>query len=133
MRAFARLVFSLSVLGSTLAWTGLVVAPHAEAPGTPRHHDHVLAAYRFALFELRLADRFDPSRAAGPRFAATAPIEDVAAALVLAILALGAPRLARPARSALATPASARLAAAVWSPALAPGPPRRCTLRAFAA
>ena len=62
MRLIAIVVFALAVTGATLAGSGLVVAPHIDPPGTPKYHDHVLAAYRLPIFLANMQARFDPRR-----------------------------------------------------------------------
>src|SRR5207247_4251486 len=54
MRWLCGLVFALAAGSSALAAAGLAVAPHVDPPGTPLFHDHLLAAYRYPLFLLRL-------------------------------------------------------------------------------
>ena len=64
----AILVFALAAGCATLASSGLAVAPHAHPPGAARYHDHLLAAYRYPLFLMRLADRVpDGLRFEAPR------------------------------------------------------------------
>ena len=120
-RPLSVLVFALAAGCATLASSGLAVAPHADPPGAARYHDHVLAAYRYPLFLMRLADRVRD----GLRFEAAAPLAEGAAALVLALLTVLSPRLARPARRAIAMVAMPPLPAPQWRPPLVLGPPRR--------
>src|SRR6476660_9949626 len=94
MRVIDIVVFSLAVTGATLAGSGLVVAPHVDPPGTPRYHDHVLAAYRLPIFLANMQARFAPRQGV-----LSEHLVDVATlAFVLALLVFVWPRLPRPAR-----------------------------------
>jgi hypothetical protein len=120
MRFIAVVVFALAVTGATLAGSGLVVAPHVDPPGTPKYHDHVLAAYRLPIFLANMQARFDPQRGV-----LTEHLTDVASyAFVLALLTFGWPRLPRPTRRAVAELAPARVARSQWHSPLILGPPR---------
>lgn len=120
LRACAIAIFSLAVTGATLAGSGLVVAPHVDPPGTPIFHDHVLAAYRFPIFVMRLQQFLDR----GPKFSSLSPLTTDVALLVMALLVSGWPRLPRPARRPAAHVAVAPIANALWSSPLLLGPPR---------
>lgn len=129
-RVFRTLVFALAVSGATLAGPGLVIAPHVDPPGTPAIHDHVLAAYRFPIFLLRLQDRLYK----GERFSLDQSGGALgSAALLLALLTFTVPRLPRPARRAAARLAPAPLPATQWRPELPLAPPRTCALRSVTA
>jgi hypothetical protein len=120
MRLIAGAIFALAVTGATLAGSGLVVAPHVDPPGTPRYHDHVLAAYRLPIFLAGVQARFDPGQGV-----LTQDVVDAATfALVLALLTFVWPRLPRPSRRAIAELAPARIARAQWRSPLILGPPR---------
>ena len=120
MRFLAIIVFALAVTGATLAGSGLVVAPHVDPPGTPKYHDHVLAAYRLPIFLANMQARFDPRRGV-----LTEHLIDVATyAFVLALLVFVWPRLPRPARRPIAELSRVHVAAAQWRPLLVLGPPR---------
>ena len=120
MRLIAISVFALAATGATLAGSGLVVAPHIDPPGTPKYHDHILAAYRLPIFLANLQARFDPGRGV-----LTEHLSDAAAfAFVLALLTFAWPRLPRPARRPIADLAPQRIARAVWHSPLILGPPR---------
>ena len=120
MRFVAVAVFALAVTGATLAGSGLVVAPHIDPPGTPRYHDHVMAAYRLPIFLASVQARFDPRRGV-----VTEDVMDVATfAFVLALLVFVWPRLPRPAWQATWELAPARVARAQWRSPLILGPPR---------
>jgi hypothetical protein len=120
MRFVAIVVFALAVTGATLAGSGLVVAPHVDPPGTPKYHDHVLAAYRLPIFLANMQARFDPRQGV-----LTEHLIDVATfSFVLALLVFVWPRLPRPARRAIAELAPERIARAQWRPVLVLGPPR---------
>jgi hypothetical protein len=120
MRLIAVAVFALAVAGATLAGSGLVVAPHVDPPGTPRYHDHVLAAYRLPIFLAGVQARFESGQGV-----VTEDVVDAATfALVLALLTFVWPRLPRPARRAVAELAPARIAHAQWRSPLILGPPR---------
>jgi hypothetical protein len=120
MRFIAVVVFALAVTGATLAGSGLVVAPHIDPPGTPKYHDHVLAAYRLPIFLANMQARFDPARGV-----LTEHLSDAATfGFVLALLTFAWPRLGRPARRAIGELAQARIAQAQWQPVLILGPPR---------
>lgn len=127
MRWVAGPVFALAVAGSTLAGSGLVVAPHVEPPGTPRFHDHVVSAYRFPLFALRMTERLAP----GPGFEQLAPAAELAP-LVLALLVVLTPRLARPTRYAIARLTLVRVHAPQWRADAPHAPPRTAALPASA-
>ena len=47
MRWLCVLAFAIAAGSSAMAGAGLVVPPHIDPPGTPRFHDHYLAAYRY--------------------------------------------------------------------------------------
>lgn len=120
MRLIAIIVFALAVTGATLAGSGLVVAPHVDPPGTPRYHDHVLAAYRLPIFLAAVQARFDPLQGV-----LSEDVLDIASfAVVLALLTVIWPRLPRPTTRAVADLAPARIARALWSAPLILGPPR---------
>jgi hypothetical protein len=120
MRLVAIVVFALAVTGATLAGSGLVVAPHVDPPGTPKYHDHVLAAYRLPIFLANMQARFDPRRGV-----LTEHLVDVAEyAFVLALLTFAWPRLSRPTRRPVAELAMVRVAQAQWRSPLILGPPR---------
>ena len=120
LRACAIAIFSLAVTGATLAGSGLVVAPHVDPPGTPIFHDHLLAAYRFPIFVMRLQQFLDH----GAKFSSLSPLTTDVALLVMALLVSGWPRLPRPARRPAAHLAVAPIANALWSSPLLLGPPR---------
>lgn len=120
-RLLAVAVFALAAGCATLASSGLAVARHAHPPGAARYHDHVLAAYRYPLFLMRLAEEVP----GGLRFEAAVPLSEGLGGLVLALLVALTPRLARPARRAIAAVALARVPPSQWLPALDVGPPRR--------
>jgi hypothetical protein len=120
LRACAIAIFSLAVTGATLAGSGLVVAPHVDPPGTPVFHDHVLAAYRFPIFVMRLQQLLDR----GPKLASLSPLTADVALLVMALLVSGWPRLPRPTRRPAAHLRPAPIANALWSAPLLLGPPR---------
>jgi hypothetical protein len=120
MRFIAIVVFALAVTGATLAGSGLVVAPHVDPPGTPKYHDHVLAAYRLPIFLANMQARFDPRQGV-----VSEHLIDVATySFVLALLASVWPRLPRPAQRPIAELALARIARPQWRPLLVLGPPR---------
>jgi hypothetical protein len=120
MRFIAIVVFGLAVTGATLAGSGLVVAPHVDPPGTPRYHDHVLAAYRLPIFLATMKARFDPRQGV-----LLEHLSDAATvAFVLALLTFVWPRLPRPTRRAVADVVPVRMARAQWRSPLILGPPR---------
>jgi hypothetical protein len=120
MRFVATCVFALAVTGATLAGSGLVVAPHVDPPGTPKYHDHVLAAYRLPIFLANMQARFDPRQGV-----LSEDLVDVATySFVLALLVFIWPRLPRPARRAIAELAPERIAHQQWRPMRVLGPPR---------
>lgn len=125
-RLLAIALFALAAGSAACAGAGLSVAPHADPPGTPRFHDHVLAAYRYSSFLIRLASELDHR----PHFEVASGILDLSAGLVLATLAAFIPRLPRPSRRPLA-----RLVVPPIVPGRTPaapllGPPRFATLLA---
>src|SRR5205807_1020955 len=120
MRALGIAIFALAVTGATLAGSGLVVAPHVDPPGTPVFHDHVLAAYRFPIFLMRLQQVLDR----GPKLTVLSPLVADVALLVMGLLVMGWPRLPRPTRRPAAFVALPHLSNALWSAPLLLGPPR---------
>jgi hypothetical protein len=125
-RALAVAVFAVAAAGMTLTASGVVVAPHQDPPGTPRFHQHVLAAYRYPLFVIRfLEGSADENQ---PRFSASAPLVDLAAVVAFALLAWRVPRLPRPARRPLARVEVPQLRATLWRSAPAHAPPRAVLL-----
>ncbi len=126
MRWLGALVFALAALATAFSSSGLAVAPHAHPPGTPAFHDHVLAAYRYPLFLLRLERSATTAR--GPRWTLETSLAVGLAALALALLTFRVPRLPRPTRRPLAAIAPVRLAAPQWRHPLDHGPPRAATL-----
>jgi len=120
LRACAIAIFSLAVTGATLAGSGLVTAPHIDPPGTPVFHDHVLAAYRFPIFLMRLQQVLDR----GPKLTALSPLTADVALLVMGLLVFVWPRLPRPTRRPAGYVALPRVARALWEAPLLLGPPR---------
>jgi hypothetical protein len=120
LRVVAIAIFSLAVSGAILAGSGLVTAPHVDPPGTPVLHDHVLAAYRFPIFLMRLQQVLDR----GPKLASVSPLVSDVALLVMGLLAFAWPRLPRPTRRPAEAIALPRIANAQWSAPLLLGPPR---------
>src|SRR5258706_15893189 len=100
MRWLCALVFAIAASGSVLAASGLAVPPHIDPPGTPRFHDHVLAAYRYPLFLLRL--RMQSLHRDGAGWTLESPSELALGGLVLATLMLVIPKLPRPTRRVVA-------------------------------
>jgi hypothetical protein len=113
-------VFGLAATGATLAGSGLVVAPHVEPPGTPLFHDHVLAAYRFPIFVMRLQQLYDR----GAKATFVSPLASGIASLVMCLLVFAWPRLSRPTRRPSACVAVPLISRALWSAPLLLGPPR---------
>jgi hypothetical protein len=126
MRWLCALVFALAAGSSALATSGLAVPPHVDPPGTPRFHDHLLAAYRYPLFLLRL--KMLTRQPAGPGWTLELPGQIELGALVLATLALIVPKLPRPTRRAIAVVPAIRLLAAQWRLGAPLGPPRASLL-----
>ena len=122
MRWLGALVFAVAAGSSALAASGLAVAPHVDPPGTPRFHDHLLAAYRYPLFLLRL--KMLSQRPAGPGWTLELPGQIELGALVLATLALIVPKLPRPTRRALAVLPAIRIAPPEWRAWIPLAPPR---------
>jgi hypothetical protein len=118
-RLLAVAVFSLAAAGSTLAGAGLVVAPHVDPPGTPAFHDHVLAAYRFPIFVMRLQQLYDR----GPKLVMVPPLMSLAA-VAMGLLLFAWPRLPRPTRRPTADVPIPLISRALWSAPLLLGPPR---------
>ena len=119
-RLLAIAVFSLAATGATLAGAGLVVAPHIDPPGTPAFHDHVLAAYRFPIFLMRLQQLY----ARVPRLEMVSSLATSLAAAAMALLIFAWPRLRRPTRRPTAEVPIPLIARALWSAPLLLGPPR---------
>ena len=113
-------MFALAAAGATFAGSGLVVAPHVDPPGTPRFHDHVLAAYRFPIFLMRLQQLYDR----GPKLSTVTPLEVSLAATVIGLLVFPWPRLRRPTRRPVGHVATPLITSALWSAPLLLGPPR---------
>ncbi len=113
-------VFSLAATGATLAGSGLVTAPHIDPPGTPIFHDHVLAAYRFPIFLMRLQQFYDR----GAKLSAVAPLATSLATTVLALLVFAWPRLSRPSRRPSGYMSFPLISRALWRHPLLLGPPR---------
>jgi hypothetical protein len=126
MRWLWALVFALAALSCALAASGLAVAPHIDPPGTPRFHDHLLAAYRYPLFLLRL--KMLSRRPDGPGWSLELPGQLALDALVLATLALIVPKLPRPTRRASALLPAILLRAPQWRLGAPLGPPRASLL-----
>lgn len=129
MRRLCVLVFALAAGSSALAASGLAVPPHVDPPGTPRFHDHLLAAYRYPLFLLRL--KMLSRQLDGPGWTLERPGRIELGALVLATLALVIPKLPRPTRRAIAVLPALRLAPPEWRAWIPLAPPRP-SLLAFA-
>ena len=127
-RAFLALVLALAAGSAALAGSGLAIRPHAHAPGTPAAHDHLLAAYRYPLFLIRLGARTASATpgvpGAGLRWSLDLPSTAAAAALVFATLAAIAPRLPRPATRLVAVFAVPALVPPVWRGRSILAPPR---------
>jgi hypothetical protein len=126
MRWLLATFLATAAAGSVLASSGLAVPPHVDPPGTPRIHDHILAAYRYPLFLLRLKMQSRP--VAGPRWTIETPSGLELGALVLATLALAIPKLPRPTRRAIARLAPVALPSPQWRAELPLAPPRRALL-----
>ncbi len=122
MRWMCALVFLVAAGGSVLAASGLAVPPHIDPPGTPRSHDHLLVAYRYPLFLLRL--RVLSQHANGPSWTLETPGSVELGALTLATLALSVPRLPRPTRRVVAMIAAIVLRAPQWRLGAPLAPPR---------
>ena len=122
MRWLCAVVFGLAAVGSMLAAAGLAVVPHTDPIGTPRFHDHVLAAYRYPLFLLQLRMAGRPNGGLG--WTLETPSQIQLGALVLATLIVVIPKLPRPTRRALAAFAAVGLPASQWRPGAPLGPPR---------
>ena len=129
MRWLCALVFAVAAGSSALAASGLAVPPHIDPPGTPRFHDHLLAAYRYPLFLLRL--KMLSQRRTGPGWTLEGPSQLELGALVLATLALILPKLPRPTRRAIAVLPDIRIVPPEWWAWIPLAPPRR-DLLAFA-
>jgi len=126
MRWLCALIFALAAGSSALAGAGLAVPPHIDPPGTPLFHDHLLAAYRYPLFLLRL--RMLTQQRSGPGWTLELPGQIELAGLVLASLALLVPKLPRPTRRAVATLPAVRIASPEWSAWIPLAPPRSLLL-----
>ena len=122
MRWLGALVFAVAAASSTLAATGLAVPPHIDPPGTPRSHDHLLAAYRYPLFLVQL--RLAGEHARGQGWSLEAPSDTELGALVLATLTLLIAALPRPTRRPLERLEMVALPTPQWRPGAPLGPPR---------
>jgi hypothetical protein len=118
-RLLAIALFSLAAAGATLAGSGLIVAPHVDPPGTPAFHDHVLAAYRFPIFLMRLQQAY----AQAPRLEMLPAVGSLAA-VAMGLLIFAWPRLSRPARRPSADMPIPLISRALWRAPLLLGPPR---------
>ena len=126
MRWLCAFVFAVAAGSSALAGAGLAVPPHIDPPGTPLFHDHLLAAYRYPLYLLRL--RMLSQQLSGPGWSLELPSQMELGALVLASLALLVPRLPRPTRRAVATLPAVRIAPPAWRAWIPQAPPRASLL-----
>ena len=126
MRRLCALVFALAATSCALASSGLVVPPHVDPPGTPRFHDHLLAAYRYPLFLLRL--KMLGQLPDGPGWSIETPGGIQLGALVLASLALLVPKLPRPTRRAIALLPAIVVPSAKWLASFPLAPPRTSPL-----
>ena len=126
MRWLGALVFSIAAAGSVFAASGLAVPPHIDPPGTPRFHDHVLAAYRYPLFLLRLRMESLHPNAGG--WTLETPSQLTLGGLVLATLVLIVPKLPRPTRRVVATLAPVGIRAPQWRLGAPHAPPRASLL-----
>jgi len=122
MRWLGALIFAVAAASSALAASGLAVPPHVDPPGTPRIHDHLLAAYRYPLFLMKL--RMLSERAGGTGWSLETPSQLQLDALVLATLALIVPKLPRPTRRAVAVLAAIELRPPQWRLGAPLAPPR---------
>jgi hypothetical protein len=122
MRWLCALVFALAAGSCALASAGVIVPPHVDPPGTPRIHDHLLAAYRYPLFLLRL--RMLAQQPSGPGWSIETPGGIQLDALVLVGLALIVTKLPRPTRRAVATLPAIRIVRSEWRASLPQAPPR---------
>lgn len=122
MRWLCALVFAVAAGSCTLAASGLAVPPHVDPPGTPRSHDHLLAAYRYPLFLLRL--KMLGQLPARPGWSLETPGGIELGALTLAALALLVARLPRPTRRAVALLPAIQLAPPKWRASFPVAPPR---------
>lgn len=122
MRWLGALVFSVAAAGTVLAASGLAVPPHVDPPGTPRFHDHVLAAYRYPLFLLQL--RMRSLHRNDPRWTLEDPSQAQLGGLTLATLILAVPKLPRPTRRPVAVVAAPEVRAPQWRLGAAHAPPR---------
>lgn len=148
MRLAATVLLGLAAASAALGGSGLVVVPHAEAPGTDPSHEHALTVYRFPLLLIGAAPGMPSTdelahhvRAAhvhhlqgllgmpGAAFGPVHPLAELAGAAVLALLAFAVPRLPRPTRRVVAEMPIPRVVTAQWRSWLATPPPR---LRVFA-
>ena len=120
------LVLAVAAASSALAAAGLAVPPHVDPPGTPRFHDHLLAAYRYPLFLLRL--KMTAQRPDGPGWSLETPSQLALGAVVLATLALVLPKLPRPARRLIAVLPGLRIVPPEWRAWIPLGPPRLALL-----
>jgi len=126
MRWLRALVFALAAGSGALAASGLAVAPHVDPPGTPLVHEHLLAAYRYPLFLMRL--RALHPRPTGPGWSLESPGQLGLGALVLATLVLLVPKLPRPTRRAIALLPAIPIAPPKWLSSFPLAPPRASLL-----
>ena len=122
MRWLCALVFAVAAASCVLASSGLAVVPHVDPPGTPRSHDHLLAAYRYPLFLIQLHAASEHASESG--WTLESPGQDQLGALVLATLVVSVAALPRPTRRAVARLEAAVLGPSQWRLGAPLGPPR---------
>ena len=122
MRWFCALVFAVAAGSSVLAGSGLAVPPHVDPTGTPGFHDHLLAAYRYPLFLLRL--RMLGEHRGDPSWTIEEPGQVQLGAMVFATLVFFIPKLPRPTRRAVAVIDAPAIRSAQWRLGAPLGPPR---------
>jgi hypothetical protein len=124
-RILAILIFATAAAAAAAAGSGVYVAPHIDAPGTPLFHTHVLAAYRLPIFLDSLRMRWDPRQG----LLSEQDVFSLAmSGLVIALMWIAWPRLPRPDLVPIAELPRARIARALWRAPLILGPPRTVLL-----
>jgi hypothetical protein len=122
MRWLYALVLAIAAGSSALAASGVALPAHVDPPGTPRFHDHLLAAYRYPLFLMRLKTL--SHHLPGPGWTIESPGQIELGAVVLATLALIIPKLPRPTRRVIAILPVVRIAPPEWRAWIPLAPPR---------
>ena len=122
MRWLCALVFAVAAGSCVLASSGLAVPPHVDPPGTPRSHDHPLAAHRYPQFLVQLQAASE--HASEPGWTLETAGQDQLDALVLAMLVVAVAALPRRTRRLFGRLETVVLGPSQWRLGAPLGPPR---------